>query len=86
MENPGKRPRHHQHLQRPLGDKEDSELQDNENPVWVPGRLTRNIKTEDQEDDNSGDPHADPGSANKSAERTTVGNNVNLPPPDAGDV
>lgn len=59
---------------------------DNENPVWVPGRLTRNIKTEDQEDDNSGDPHADPGSANKSAERTTVGNNVNLPPPDAGDV
>lgn len=60
--------------------------QDNENPVWVPGRLTRNIKTEDQEDDNSGDPHADPGSANKSAERTTVGNNVNLPSPDAGDV
>lgn len=60
--------------------------QDNENPVWVPGRLTRNIKTEDQEDDNSGDPHADPGSANKSAERTTVGNNINLPPPDASDV
>ncbi|XP_076769082.1 uncharacterized protein LOC143443409 isoform X2 [Arvicanthis niloticus] len=47
---PGRsRPRHRQHLRGPLDSEEDSELQggtfgeEDENPFWVPERLTRKI-------------------------------------------
>lgn len=81
------RPRHRQHLRRSLGDKEDSELQDNENPIWIPGRLTRSITASDQEGTGTpAPPHSSYMDASNGAGRATMGNNVNLSTPDAGDV
>lgn len=61
--------------------------QDNENPIWIPGRLTRSITASDQEGTGTpAPPHSSSMDASNGAGRATMGNNVNLSTPDAGDV
>jgi len=61
--------------------------QDNENPIWIPGRLTRSITASDQEGTGTpAPPHYSSMDASHGAWQATMGNNVNLSTPDAGDV